>query len=63
MNGYGYVRVDQLSKGSQYQIQVSNIKWGRDSVRDFTVSVYGADAVEIIDEAGNRGQNTKIRTL
>ena len=63
MNGYGYVRVDQLSKGSQYQIQVSNIKWGRDSVRDFTVSVYGADAVEIIDEAGNRGQNTKKRTL
>ena len=63
MNGYGYVRVDQLSKGSQYQIQVSNINWGRDSVRDFTVSVYGADAVEIIDEAGNRGQNTKIRTL
>jgi len=40
MNGYGYMYISQLDKGASYCIQVSNLNWGRDSVRDYTVSLY-----------------------
>lgn len=32
-------------------------------MRDYTVSVYAADAVTLVDEQGNRGENTKKRSL
>lgn len=47
MNGFGYLKLDELKAGSAYSIRVSSIRWGRHAVRDFTVSVYAGSAVTI----------------
>ena len=63
MNGYGYLYIEKMTKGGSYTIQVSNLNWGQDSVKDFTVAVYSAAAVTITDEDGNEGVNFKTRKL
>ena len=63
MNGYGYLYIEKMTKGGSYTIQVSNLNWGQDSVKDFTVAVYSAAAVTITDEDGNEGVKFKTRKL
>ncbi len=63
MNGYGYLYIEKMSKGGSYTIQVSNLRWGKDSVKDFSVGVYSAAAVTITDEDGNEGETFKNKKL
>jgi len=52
MNGFGYLHLKDLDRGSRYTIGVSSLRWGKHSVRDFAVSVYSAEGVVIKDESG-----------
>ena len=63
MNGFGYVREASLNPGANYTIEVSSIRWGHHSVKDFTVSVYSAEPVTIVDMDGEQGSRAKNRML
>jgi hypothetical protein len=45
--GFGYV-YERLERGT-YEIQVTGLRWARDAVRDYTVSVYAPKRVQITD--------------
>lgn len=58
MNGYGFMHFENLQQSDDdYSITVSNLRWGRDAVPDFTVSVYSRDPVTLVcDKSGEKGK-------
>ena len=52
-NGFGFLWVaDQEAKAGQYSVTVSNLRFDKDTKRDFVVNVYASTKVAVTDKYG-----------